>query len=87
LTVSTSGASPALASALRDRAALAVGPSASGLAAILFELRPEVLTSIADPEARRQALAEVADPRWLEFFAEEGPEATRKALREALRLG
>src|SRR5208282_2002866 len=35
LTVSTSGASPALAAALRDRAAQALGPAAAGLATLL----------------------------------------------------
>ncbi len=87
LTVSTSGASPALAASLRDRAARALGPAAAGLAALLLELRPEVLANVADPEARRRGLAEVADPRWLELYAAEGAEATRRALREALGLG
>ena len=40
LTVSTSGASPALAAALRDRAAQALGPAAAGMATLLAELRP-----------------------------------------------
>ncbi|WP_435011468.1 precorrin-2 dehydrogenase/sirohydrochlorin ferrochelatase family protein [Tundrisphaera lichenicola] len=40
LTVSTSGASPALASALRDRAKMALGASAGALAAILAESGP-----------------------------------------------
>jgi precorrin-2 dehydrogenase/sirohydrochlorin ferrochelatase len=87
LTVSTSGASPALASALRDRASRALGPSASGLASLLLELRPEVLARISDPETRRNALAEVAQPRWLDFFDREGVEATRSALRLAVGLG
>ena len=50
LTVATAGASPALAAALRDRAAEALGPAAAGLAALLAELRPEV--SPAWPRAR-----------------------------------
>jgi precorrin-2 dehydrogenase len=87
LTVSTSGASPALASNLRDRAAAALGPSAAGLVRLLAELRPEVLATIPDPEGRRRALAEAAHPRWLDHFAAEGPDATRSALREALGLG
>jgi precorrin-2 dehydrogenase / sirohydrochlorin ferrochelatase len=86
LTVSTSGASPALASALRDRAARALGTSAGGLAAILAELRPEVLARVADPAARRRMLAEAADPRWLDLIDAEGAEATRRALRVALGL-
>ena len=39
LTISTSGASPALASVLRDQAAAALGPAAAGLTEILAELR------------------------------------------------
>jgi siroheme synthase-like protein len=87
LTVSTSGASPALAGLLRDLAADALGPAASGLATLLLEMRPEVLATIGDPEARRVALAGIAEPGWLDFYASEGTEATRAALRRALGLG
>jgi len=87
LTVSTSGASPALAASLRDRAVEALGPSAPELVRVLEELRPEVLEAIADPVARRRALKLVAEPRWLELLATEGAEATRNALREAIGVG
>ena len=80
LTVATSGASPALASSLRDRAAMALGPEAAGLAALLGELRPEVLARLADPEARRRLLTGWADPRWLDLWRADGPEAVRRAL-------
>jgi precorrin-2 dehydrogenase / sirohydrochlorin ferrochelatase len=80
LTVSTSGASPALAAALRDRAAAVLGPAA-GLAAILAELRPEVLARLGDdPDARRRLLADWADPRWLDLCRTDGPDAVRRAL-------
>jgi siroheme synthase-like protein len=84
LTVSTSGASPALAAALRDRAAEGLGPAAAGLAALLAELRPLVLARIEDPAARRRILAEWGDPRWLTLWAEQGPEAVRRALEQRL---
>jgi siroheme synthase-like protein len=87
VSVSTSGASPALAATLRDRAAEAIGPSASGLATLLLELRPEVLARVRDPAARRRALTAGADPRWLEFLDREGVDSTRQALRRALGLG
>jgi siroheme synthase-like protein len=77
LTVSTTGASPALAAALRDRAAEALGPAAAGLAATLAALRPVVLARLDDPEARRRVLADWADPRWLALFEAGGPEAVR----------
>ena len=58
LAVSTSGASPALARALRDRAARAIrgGPA---LASLLARLRPAVVERVADPAARRRILGEL----------------------------
>lgn len=80
LTVSTGGASPALAAALRDRAVTALGPAAAGLAALLAELRPLVLARPLDPASRRRLLTAWADPRWLDLWTAEGPEAVRRAL-------
>ena len=78
LTVSTSGASPALAAALRDRAAQALGPAAAGLASLLAELRPLVLARLTDPPARRRIFQAWADPRWLSLWTEQGPDAVRQ---------
>jgi precorrin-2 dehydrogenase / sirohydrochlorin ferrochelatase len=77
LAVSTAGASPALAGALRDRAAGALGPTAAGLATALSGLRPEVVARLPDPEMRRRVLADWGDPRWLALFAEGGVGAVR----------
>lgn len=84
LTVSTSGASPALAAALRDRAATALGANAAGLAAVLAGLRPLVLARLDDPAARRRLLAGWADPRWLDLYATAGPDAVRAEVVRAL---
>ena len=84
--VSTGGASPGLASALRDRAAAAIGPAAGPLAALLLDLRAEALARIADPVARREALGRAADPSWLDHLAEQGEATTRRALRRAMGL-
>lgn len=84
LSVSTAGASPALAAALRDRAAGSLGPEAAGLAATLAELRPSVFARLADPVARRRVLTDWADPRWLELWAAGGPEAVRRELARVL---
>ena len=84
LTVSTGGASPALAAALRDRAASSLGPAASGLAALLIELRPEVLARLPDPARRRRVLTDWADPRWLDLWQTEGADVVRRRLIEAL---
>jgi siroheme synthase-like protein len=84
LTVSTSGASPALAAALRDQAAAALGPAAAGLAALLTELRPLVLKRLPDPEARRRVFSEWANPHWRSLWEEQGPDAVRQALRQRI---
>jgi siroheme synthase-like protein len=80
LTVSTSGASPALAAALRDRAAAALGPAAAGLARLLAELRPRARALLPDPATRRRLLTDWADPRWLDLWVASGPEAVRREL-------
>lgn len=89
LAVSTSGASPALAAGLRDRAVEALGPSAAGLVALVAELRPVVLARLTDPARRRQLLADWASPRWLDLWTASGPEAVRleliRSLDEALK--
>lgn len=79
--VSTSGAGPALAAALRDRAARSLGAGAARLAELTAELRPEVLAGVADPEGRRRIFAEWADLRWLDRIEADGLDAVREALR------
>ena len=81
MTVSTSGASPALAAALRDRAVAALGQGAAELATLFAELRPEVKSRVPDAAIRRRIFAGWGDPRWLECLASRGAEATVEALR------
>jgi precorrin-2 dehydrogenase/sirohydrochlorin ferrochelatase len=78
LAVSTGGASPALAATLRDRAARVMA-GAPALAALLAEVRPEVLSRISDPEARHRVLSDWGDGRWLDAVERDGPEAVRDA--------
>jgi precorrin-2 dehydrogenase/sirohydrochlorin ferrochelatase len=84
LTVSTSGASPALAAILRDQATTALNPAAFGLVAILAELRPHVRERVEDPLIRLQIFNGWADPRWLELYAEQGAEAVKAALLDVI---
>lgn len=85
LTVSTSGASPALAAALRDRAAEALGTSAAPLAALFRELRATLFDRLPDPSARRKVLADWGDPRWLILFESGGVEAVREEFERVVR--
>ena len=80
LTVSTSGASPALAKALRDRAASALGEAFIGLVAIFAELRPILMARVESPEARRRILADWGNPDWLALFINGGESAVRDEL-------
>ncbi len=88
LTVSTSGASPALAGALRDHALETLPAGASDFVAIIAELRPIVLARLAasgaDPATRRFVLSHWADPRWLDRLRADGPDALRAALLNAV---
>ncbi len=86
LAVSTSGASPALAAALRDRAAIAIGPGAAVLAGVLIELRAEVLQEIRDPLKRRRILSSWDAPEWLKLAETETAESLRKALRACMTV-
>ena len=83
LAVSTSGASPALAATLRDRAAEAMrgGPV---LAALLAEFRARAMARVAEPEARRRLLSDWGDGRWLAAIERDGPEAVRAAWQASL---
>lgn len=80
LTVSTSGASPALAAMLRDRATDTIGPEAAPFAKLLKELRPLLLAKVDDPEERRRIAIGWADPQWLRLWQEQGEESVRAAL-------
>jgi precorrin-2 dehydrogenase/sirohydrochlorin ferrochelatase len=84
VTVSTQGASPALAALFRDRIAAALGPAAASYAALLAELRPLVLARLDDPDARHRLLTTWADPHWLDRWTQEGPNAVRRALLDDL---
>jgi siroheme synthase-like protein len=84
LTVATSGASPALAVTLRDRAAEALGPAAVGLAMLLAELRSAVRARLRAPAARRRLFTSWANAHWLELWTSAGPEAVRQALVRSL---
>lgn len=83
LTVSTSGASPALAAALRDRAAQALGPAPARLATALAELRAEVRSTLSE-NARKLLLAEWDDPKWLKLAESEFRESLLARLRACM---
>lgn len=80
LAVSTGGAGPALAVALRDRLAASLGPAPVALVGLLEELRPIARRRLPDPALRRRLLTSWADSRWLDLLTTSGEVATRAAL-------
>jgi precorrin-2 dehydrogenase/sirohydrochlorin ferrochelatase len=85
LTASTSGASPALARAILDRAVGSIG-AAPGLAMLLAELRPMVLERLAASESRHRLLSGWGDAKWFDFWTSEGPDAIRSTWLAELRM-
>ena len=75
LTVSTSGASPALAKALRDRAVESLGASAAPLTDLFARLRPRLFELLPDPKARRKIMANWGHSDWLSLLESGGVEA------------
>ena len=79
LTVSTTGASPALAAHCAIARPRRWGSTAAGLAALLAELRSLALAQVADAETSA-TFEDWTDPRWLALWTEQGPDSTRRAL-------
>ncbi|WP_169979507.1 precorrin-2 dehydrogenase/sirohydrochlorin ferrochelatase family protein [Tautonia rosea] len=84
LSISTSGAGPALARTLLDRASDAIGPSAMDHATLLVELRPLVLKRIRKESTRQSLLRAWADLRWLDVWETGGREVVRAELLKML---
>ena len=84
LSVSTSGTSPALAAALRDRAAQALGPAPARLAKALSEVRAELLATLPDQAARRRVLTSWDAPEWLKVAETESPDILLAQLRACM---
>jgi len=82
--VSTLGASPALARRLRDKLEAELEPALVEWVALLEELRPVVLATVADPATRRALLDTLADWPWLARIQCEGVAAVRVAMREEI---
>lgn len=83
--ISTGGASPALAAAIRGRIERAVGPEFDAIAAVLRHLRPLIKECVAEPQ-RRTLLEQLASEELVELLRNgRDPEFVRRvetALRE-----
>jgi siroheme synthase-like protein len=83
--VGTEGAAPALAAAVRDALEEHLDAALGDWVALLKELRPLVLASIADETRRGRTFAELADWRWLERLKQQGRDEVRREMEEVIR--
>ncbi len=84
VSISTGGSSPALARRLRERLEALIGPEYGQLAALLGELRPELLARYKDEKARMQAAFRLVDSDLFDIIQEEGLNEARKRAWELL---
>lgn len=78
LAITTGGASPALARRLRERLEGWLRPAYGDLAALLAELRPELLRRFASGPGRLEAALHLVDANLLDVIESDGIEAARQ---------
>ena len=83
--VSTGGASPRLATRLRDELVAGIDAVLPAWVELLEALRPEILRDIDDPVTRRELFAELASPAWGERLRTESREVVTEAMRGVIR--
>jgi precorrin-2 dehydrogenase/sirohydrochlorin ferrochelatase len=84
ITISTGGASPALARRLRERLEKIIGPEYGILTELLAKLRPELKQSFSPGKARLQAALRIVDSDILHVIKSHGKEAALTYAREQL---
>jgi precorrin-2 dehydrogenase/sirohydrochlorin ferrochelatase len=82
--VGTGGAAPALARRLRKRFEEELDDAFAAWVALLAELRPVVMSSIADEARRREVFEHLSEWSWLERVRAEGVEATRARMHHLI---
>lgn len=86
LTISTGGASPALARWLRQQLEEFIGPEFGELASLLAELRPELRQHYPDSDSRSQAVFHLLEAGLPQIIKSEGVEAAKRKARQLLGL-
>ncbi|MFM8274285.1 MAG: bifunctional precorrin-2 dehydrogenase/sirohydrochlorin ferrochelatase [Gemmata sp.] len=84
LTVSTGGASPALARRVREKLESEYDGAFAEWVRLLAEVRQEVLAAVPDEARRRELLDGFAGWEWLARLRADGAEKVREALRAVL---
>lgn len=84
ISISTGGASPALARRLREKLADVIGPEYGVLAELMAELRPDLRARFEAGEPRLQAALQLVDSNALDIIRTQGSQAGRLYLARFL---
>jgi precorrin-2 dehydrogenase/sirohydrochlorin ferrochelatase len=84
ISISTGGASPALARRLREKLTAAIGPEYGVLAELLAEQRPALRSRFGAGEPRLRAALQMVDSDVLEIIRTQGIQAGRRYLAHFL---
>jgi len=84
ISISTGGASPALARNIRERLEKQFGNEYEEFTSLLSEMRQKVLSEIKDESARRAILQRIADTDMLEMIRKNGFQETKREMLEII---
>lgn len=87
ISVSTGGASPALAKRIRKELEKQYGEEYAGLLRLMREYRPRIIRDVPDAERRKKLFEQLANAGIEKIFRERGEAAARKAVEHMINEG
>jgi precorrin-2 dehydrogenase/sirohydrochlorin ferrochelatase len=84
ISISTGGASPALAKRIRKELERQYGEEYADLLLLMREYRPLVIREVADPQRRQKVFEKLANARIEKIYRQEGEAAARKAIEDLI---
>jgi precorrin-2 dehydrogenase/sirohydrochlorin ferrochelatase len=87
ISISTGGASPALAKRIRKELERSYGEEYAGFLSLMREYRPLILREVTDPDRRSRVFKGLANARIEETYRAEGEGAARKAIERIINEG
>ncbi|UCD56722.1 MAG: bifunctional precorrin-2 dehydrogenase/sirohydrochlorin ferrochelatase [Candidatus Hydrogenedentota bacterium] len=87
ISVSTGGASPALAKRIRKELEHQYGKEYTGLLLLMREYRPMIIREVPDAERRRKVFERLANARIEKIYREQGEAAARKSIEDLINEG
>ena len=87
ISVSTGGASPAVAKRIRKELERTYGEEYAGLLSLMREYRPMVIREVSEPERRKKIFERLAGARIEKTLREQGESAARKMVEDLINQG